>query len=319
MQTNSQYWSGTGPVFFYIEGEGAGSPYDVVQGEHVELAQTYGALLVALEHRYYGASVPVPDLSTPNMRYLSSHQAIGDIAQFYQQYMVPTFNLTTYHKLVTYGGSYPGALSAWTRLRLPHIVHAALSTSSPIQVRSKLPAMSAAMSVCSFEIRVARSPDECNQPAFPRIIYTRAIDGIGVWRLFLQAVADFTGYNDVVAASLAKTSIGGSQAVGVRRLTTYRQPVPPKLQPFREIGRMKADPLTSLRFAFIEIASSLAVHDQHGRGLPGHRCRFHGHRCAASRNGDQADELHWTGWQERHHVGCEQLRRPGDDHCPGEN
>jgi len=38
---NTQYWQGansSAPVFFYIEGEGTGSPYDVVQGQHVELA-----------------------------------------------------------------------------------------------------------------------------------------------------------------------------------------------------------------------------------------------------------------------------------------
>lgn len=41
---------GASPVFLYVEGEGSGSPYDVVSGEHVELAASYGALLVALEH-----------------------------------------------------------------------------------------------------------------------------------------------------------------------------------------------------------------------------------------------------------------------------
>ena len=121
------------PVFFYIEGEGAGSPFSVVSGEHVELAAEYGALLVALEHRYYGASIPTPDLSTPNMRFLSSHQALADIAAFYENALRPAFNLTVRNKLVTFGGSYPGALSAWARLRLPHIVHAAVSTSSPVQ------------------------------------------------------------------------------------------------------------------------------------------------------------------------------------------
>ncbi len=131
---NASLWKGgDAPVFFYIEGEGAGSPYSVVSGEHVELAATYGALLVALEHRYYGASIPTPDLSTENMRYLSSHQALADIATFYEGLLRPTFNLTPANKLVTFGGSYPGALSAWARLRLPHIVHAAISTSSPIQ------------------------------------------------------------------------------------------------------------------------------------------------------------------------------------------
>lgn len=131
---NASFWKGgASPVFFYIEGEGAGSPYSVVSGEHVELAASYGALLVALEHRYYGASIPVPDMSTANMRFLSSHQAIADIATFLDGFLKPAFNLTAANKVVTFGGSYPGALSAWARLRLPHLVHAAISTSSPVQ------------------------------------------------------------------------------------------------------------------------------------------------------------------------------------------
>jgi serine protease 16 len=54
-------------------------------------------------------------------------------ARFVTEYLNPSFNLTSVNKLVTFGGSYPGALSAWARLRLPHIVHTAVSTSSPIE------------------------------------------------------------------------------------------------------------------------------------------------------------------------------------------
>jgi len=148
------------PVFFYVEGEGAGSPYSVLGGEHVALAETYGALVVALEHRGYGASIPTADLTTPNMRFITSHQSIADIATFISFFLVPTYNLTlSSNKLVTFGGSYPGVLSAWARLRLPHLVHAAVSTSSPV-----------------------------------------------------RAVADFTGYNDVVAHSFAYPLVGGSPA-----------------------------------------------------------------------------------------------------------
>ena len=122
------------PVVFYVEGEGAGSPYSVLGGEHVALAETYGALIVALEHRGYGASIPTSDLTTSNMRFITSHQAIADIALFATAWLAPTYNLSfATNKLVTFGGSYPGVLSAWARLRLPHIVHTAVSTSSPVQ------------------------------------------------------------------------------------------------------------------------------------------------------------------------------------------
>lgn len=157
---NETFWTGNvnSPVFVYIEGEAAGSAADVVLGQHVELAQQFGALVVALEHRFYGESQPTGDLSTGSLKFLSSHQALADLARFIDEYLVPTYKLDlSQNKLVTFGGSYPGALSAWARLRLPHLVYAALSTSSPV-----------------------------------------------------QAVADFYGYNDVIADSLANTAVGGS-------------------------------------------------------------------------------------------------------------
>ena len=42
----------------------------------------HGALLVSLEHRYYGKSRPLPDLGVKNLAWLSSHQALADIARF---------------------------------------------------------------------------------------------------------------------------------------------------------------------------------------------------------------------------------------------
>jgi len=40
------------------------------------------ALLVSLEHRYYGESQPFESWATENMEYLSSKQALADIAHF---------------------------------------------------------------------------------------------------------------------------------------------------------------------------------------------------------------------------------------------
>jgi hypothetical protein len=36
-------------------------------------------------------------------------------------------------QVVTFGGSYAGALSGFLRLRLPHLISAAFATSSPVQ------------------------------------------------------------------------------------------------------------------------------------------------------------------------------------------
>ena len=49
----------------------------------VELLPQVGGLILALEHRYYGESVPAEDLDTENLRWLSSKQALADIAHFH--------------------------------------------------------------------------------------------------------------------------------------------------------------------------------------------------------------------------------------------
>jgi len=120
------------------------------------LAHSYGALILALEHRYYGASVPTKDFSNPNMVYLSSQQALADIVTFYA-FMVKEYALTSDNRWVTFGGSYPGMLAAWARLKYPNLIYGAVASSAP------------------------------------------------VW-----ANTNFQGYNDVVAASMAATDVGGS-------------------------------------------------------------------------------------------------------------
>lgn len=52
------------------------------------LAKKFGAALVSLEHRYYGMSSPFKLTTTKNLRYLSSKQALFDLAVFRQYYQV---------------------------------------------------------------------------------------------------------------------------------------------------------------------------------------------------------------------------------------
>lgn len=119
------------PVFLYVDGEGAASPYDAVHGHHMEMAATHGALVIAVEHRYYGASVPTPTLTTDDLQWLSSQQALADLAAF-RAYADRRWSLTARNTWISFGGSYPGALSAWLRLKYPHVVYAAVASSAPV-------------------------------------------------------------------------------------------------------------------------------------------------------------------------------------------
>lgn len=76
------------------------------------------------------------DLSTANLVHLSSEQALADLAAFIaamnKQHQLPAD--TT--KWIAFGGSYPGSLAAWLRLKYPHLVHAAISSSGPLLAKS---------------------------------------------------------------------------------------------------------------------------------------------------------------------------------------
>jgi serine protease 16 len=113
--------------------------------------------LYALEHRYYGKSYPVfayddddedkitnttvsssssSPVTNENLVYLSSRQALLDLAHFVstqQKRHHHEQHCTTTIQWVTSGGSYPGMMAAWARLRFPHLIFAAISSSAPVQ------------------------------------------------------------------------------------------------------------------------------------------------------------------------------------------
>ena len=60
------------------------------------------------------------DMSVNNLQYLNSEQALADVAAFINAMKIK-FNLNE-NKWISFGGSYPGSLSAWFRLKFPHLV-----------------------------------------------------------------------------------------------------------------------------------------------------------------------------------------------------
>lgn len=75
------------------------------------------------------------DLSTDNLRYLNSEQALEDLANF-RNYIHERYGLTDANIWVSFGGSYPGSLSAWLRQKYPHLIHAAVSSSAPMLAKT---------------------------------------------------------------------------------------------------------------------------------------------------------------------------------------
>ncbi|KAK9165267.1 hypothetical protein Scep_000458 [Stephania cephalantha] len=123
-----------GPIFLKICGE---SSCDGISNDYTSiLAKKFGAAVVSLEHRYYGKSSPFKSLTTKNLQYLSSKQALFDLAvfrQYYQQSLNEKLNRSNVENpWFVFGVSYSGALSAWFRLKFPHLTCGSLASSAVV-------------------------------------------------------------------------------------------------------------------------------------------------------------------------------------------
>ncbi|XP_054157915.1 putative serine protease K12H4.7 [Oppia nitens] len=157
---NNKYYKTGGPVFLLVDGENEGQDYLITKGAVSEYANRFNALLVDLEHRYYGQSVPTKDLSVENMQYLTVGQALKDTEQFigYLNRKLSLNNNTT--KWIAFGGSYAGNLVAFLREKYPHAVAGSVASSAPVQVRYDYKEYFVAVSKslgteCSNQIRLA--------------------------------------------------------------------------------------------------------------------------------------------------------------------
>lgn len=134
---NEEFWAGRDyPVFVSIGGEGPVGPRALTNRTFINaMAKKHRALLVAVEHRYYGKSFPTEDMSLPNLRYLSSEQALADLARFHA-FLSSEYGLSNDAKWIGFGGSYPGNLAAWLKLKYPALFVGTIASSAPVLAKT---------------------------------------------------------------------------------------------------------------------------------------------------------------------------------------
>lgn len=133
---NPSYWrKSDGPVFLYIGGEFEMSGDFIDYGHIVDMAEKYGGLIFGVEHRFYGLSTFESCLDNYNLTFLSSPQALADLAAFVV-FARDSYGMTDKNKWIAYGGSYPGSLAAWFKLKYPNLVSGAVASSAPVEAKT---------------------------------------------------------------------------------------------------------------------------------------------------------------------------------------
>ncbi|KAJ0973381.1 hypothetical protein J5N97_021340 [Dioscorea zingiberensis] len=135
---NNTHWGGAkeaAPIFVYTGNEGNINWFAQNTGFMFDIAPRFNALLIFIEHRYYGDSIPFGDKevaysNATTLGYLSSTQALADYATLLIDLKK---NLSAEQSpVLVFGGSYGGMLAAWFRLKYPHLALGALASSAPI-------------------------------------------------------------------------------------------------------------------------------------------------------------------------------------------
>ncbi|ROW08683.1 hypothetical protein VPNG_06442 [Cytospora leucostoma] len=138
---SSQYWKGPGsPVVFFTPGEVAAEDYTgYLTNETITglFGQAIGGAVILLEHRYWGESSPFSVLTTENLTYLTLDNAIHDTTYFARTVDLP-FDTNGSSNApaapwVFSGGSYSGALAAWTESVAPGTFWATHASSAVVE------------------------------------------------------------------------------------------------------------------------------------------------------------------------------------------
>lgn len=126
----------TNTILVYIGGEATLESRSVEGGSVIELANRTKAVILGLEHRFFGQSQPFNTLTSDNLKFLTIEQALADLAYFIDEMQAVYCSPSSLCSVAVVGGSYPGSLSSWFRLLYPHMAIASWASSAPILIKA---------------------------------------------------------------------------------------------------------------------------------------------------------------------------------------
>jgi serine protease 16 len=166
------------PIILYISGEATMNETRTPPIPIITLSNRTNSRLASLEHRFYGESTPC-NLTTENLaRFLTTPQALADLAAFVT--FLKSGNSS--RPVIIAGGSYAGTLSSYFRQTYPHLANFSWASSPPLYLTLNFTAYDAH---CADELTV-QSP----------VCYNNSRD---LMQYFHDAVSDPSEYANVRA------------------------------------------------------------------------------------------------------------------------
>ncbi|KAH9839143.1 peptidase S28 [Rhodofomes roseus] len=134
------YYESGGPIILLTPGEGNADGYTgyltnrTVNGM---VAQELNGATIVIEHRYYGLSNPYNNLSVESLKYHTIEQAVNDLEYFAYNVKLPMPGgdqvTPDDAPWILIGGSYAGALTAFTKVNKPDAFYAAWASSAVVE------------------------------------------------------------------------------------------------------------------------------------------------------------------------------------------
>ncbi|KZV68145.1 peptidase S28 [Peniophora sp. CONT] len=131
------FYEDGGPIVLFTPGEANAAPYTgyltnrTINGQ---IAQQQGGATIVLEHRFFGLSNPYDDLTVKSLQLLTLEQSVDDLEYFVKNVKVPApIEDASKAPWVLVGGSYSGALTAWTMVAKPNLFAAGWASSAVVE------------------------------------------------------------------------------------------------------------------------------------------------------------------------------------------
>ncbi|CAG9856690.1 unnamed protein product [Phyllotreta striolata] len=136
---NTRYYVRGGPMFAYLGNSGDINVFAQNSGYLFQLAKHFSALLVFIEHRYYGKSTPFTNQSLleENLKFLTTREVLRDfvdVIEMLKSTYLQDVPVTETPPIIVFGDSFGGSLAAWMRLKYPHLVLGAIVSSAPVKL-----------------------------------------------------------------------------------------------------------------------------------------------------------------------------------------